>query len=706
MWQLIHTSAPNGLNPGQTGFCTVARHRGIPPRLVALLEGLSAYDSPAEARPVIFTYRLIAVGNETFGVLSRYCDAGLDYTHRRNHLTHHLVVGAAEMAVLPPPAEVAARWAFWRDAWQEAPQWLENSDATAAALFKKTDTQLPALTWRETTGDAANAARLCPDGAPVDTLLENFSSMSADATTLLLRLFAEAALLLQNGPWSAGWTTQVQPTDNFSQIHWRANSYRKNFSAKNLLDFQLLPTLPIMDTPVARHARTGVPPHKQPRAAISPLLSQRPRQPHLADEELSTNSAAQNPRQGYWIFAGAIGAMIAMGVLVWWFFLKNNAETTAPPLVRASTEHVPAKPVNATLIQNTIAEEMLRRDLEAAIGALNWPRAAELWQKLRASNATSNSRDSDFLARIQRHLADALADTAGRAIADALANPVQQKLIAGRAALSHAREQMAALSATISPATKTRFDKFDAQLQILENLPKMAMPMAFLAWKTPPPPGASAGQGQLPFTSAAMHQFLSSPHKGMLTLTLATFEKLDSPAPVEPQMFTLATTTDYVEKKVLLLRPAAGAAARLHVSPSRNVLQPGAVCIEHFPGKDKDAVERQFFTRPNLFLALASDNATVVQLFVSTEKPPPAIISTRIILEGDTTNGPTLPRWLRNVTGERFQIPNTELVLLPSTDPIVAPHLPTGAPREPFWVAALRDNDKTTRRCLPVIFFQ
>ncbi len=35
--QLVFTSAPQGLTPGRSGYCTVARHRAVPDRLAQLL---------------------------------------------------------------------------------------------------------------------------------------------------------------------------------------------------------------------------------------------------------------------------------------------------------------------------------------------------------------------------------------------------------------------------------------------------------------------------------------------------------------------------------------------------------------------------------------------------------------------------------------------------------------------------------------------
>jgi hypothetical protein len=38
--QLIFTSTPQGLTPGRSGYCTVARHRAVPDRLAQLLESV------------------------------------------------------------------------------------------------------------------------------------------------------------------------------------------------------------------------------------------------------------------------------------------------------------------------------------------------------------------------------------------------------------------------------------------------------------------------------------------------------------------------------------------------------------------------------------------------------------------------------------------------------------------------------------------
>ena len=43
MFELIYTSAPQGLIAGRSGFCTVAMTGGFPPNLIAAIENMSGY---------------------------------------------------------------------------------------------------------------------------------------------------------------------------------------------------------------------------------------------------------------------------------------------------------------------------------------------------------------------------------------------------------------------------------------------------------------------------------------------------------------------------------------------------------------------------------------------------------------------------------------------------------------------------------------
>ena len=167
--QLIFTSASQGLTPGRSGYCTVARHRAIPERLAQLLESVGTPHERPEGET--FTLRLLEAGDKNWCVLSRFVARGLDYTQRDNRLAHHLIFSLEEAAILPPPAAIAGRWKGWRDEWTGAPTWLEGEDRP---LQLETQTPLtPAVTWREETGTGAKAAWLINASGPAAVGLLN-----------------------------------------------------------------------------------------------------------------------------------------------------------------------------------------------------------------------------------------------------------------------------------------------------------------------------------------------------------------------------------------------------------------------------------------------------------------------------------------------------------------------------------------------------
>src|SRR5438105_218526 len=105
-YELYYTSAPKGLKPGSSGFCTVAATAGIPRPLAERLELLSGYQSPlsldggaADPSPVSWSHWRVYSEGTTRSVLSRVAAAGLDHTRRPNKLAYHL---ALETAQQPP----------------------------------------------------------------------------------------------------------------------------------------------------------------------------------------------------------------------------------------------------------------------------------------------------------------------------------------------------------------------------------------------------------------------------------------------------------------------------------------------------------------------------------------------------------------------------------------------------------------------------
>ena len=59
--ELLYTSAPSGLKPGQHGFCTVAASAALPRNLWDRLEALSGYRH-GEGNPVVRAHWLVSVG--------------------------------------------------------------------------------------------------------------------------------------------------------------------------------------------------------------------------------------------------------------------------------------------------------------------------------------------------------------------------------------------------------------------------------------------------------------------------------------------------------------------------------------------------------------------------------------------------------------------------------------------------------------------
>jgi hypothetical protein len=147
--QLIYSSVPRGLTPGQSGYCTVAQSKELRPALIPHLEKLSYYAVGDDA-PVICAYRIVEMRGARFHVLSRICNAGLDFTKRKSFLAHHLVFTPEELPGVSP-ALIFLRWNGWRTKWEGEPQTLEVSSGFELE---------GASAWEQLTGSADNAPAL------------------------------------------------------------------------------------------------------------------------------------------------------------------------------------------------------------------------------------------------------------------------------------------------------------------------------------------------------------------------------------------------------------------------------------------------------------------------------------------------------------------------------------------------------------------
>jgi hypothetical protein len=162
-FELFYTSVPRGLRPGTQGFCTVAASANLPPALAERLEALSAYrhayrpsDPQASLNPVGHSHLCVRAGGRTYSVLSRVCDAGLDYSGRTSKFAHHV---ALEERELPDagPAYLLSDPSFLETEWGDRPPRTINH---ARPVPDGDDPPAVCREWQRVTGDAGWAGVL------------------------------------------------------------------------------------------------------------------------------------------------------------------------------------------------------------------------------------------------------------------------------------------------------------------------------------------------------------------------------------------------------------------------------------------------------------------------------------------------------------------------------------------------------------------
>lgn len=197
--ELIYTSAPRGLKAGSSGYCTVARTRGLREDLAAALERRSLYaHEPGDSSPVYFSFRALSLGGVSWRVLSRAQDAGLDFTGRRHYLVHHLVLDPSEEPSGLQPAEILLGWRGWRDTWEGTPEELETLPA-ADWCRDVPRIRLPGQEWKRQVGDAGWAAFPHQLSSPLGWLAHGLTSQE------ILHLMAESTALRERTRGGGSW---------------------------------------------------------------------------------------------------------------------------------------------------------------------------------------------------------------------------------------------------------------------------------------------------------------------------------------------------------------------------------------------------------------------------------------------------------------------------------------------------------------------
>ena len=268
--ELLYTSAPQGLQPGSHGFCTVVRSAGLPKLLGERLESLSGYrhaTAPHSGRgmgnPVNFSHLVLTLGGQRHHVLSRIADAGLDYTGRSNKLAHHVVLAADEL-VSAGPAGVLAAEGFCETSWDGRVRELPDGRRPPRSVGHAG----ACSAWQEAAGDAGWA------GVLAETALDDESPLvsvivRADQSTL--RLVVEAnGLLPESRRWDVTFSTFFTRLPAGVECQWRflldgtpeARTARRN-PHNTVID--LCRSLPAATGgPLVDQARTGRPPEAEP----------------------------------------------------------------------------------------------------------------------------------------------------------------------------------------------------------------------------------------------------------------------------------------------------------------------------------------------------------------------------------------------------------------------------------------------------------
>jgi hypothetical protein len=124
--QIVATSVPRGLD-GVSGYQTVLKSAGIPPRVFDRLKARSGYSHRyphGDSRnPVIYVHRIEELAGGRWHVLGCIRDAGSDHTGRSNFLAHMLAIDSTEARGKPggPAAAALARGCFL-DKWDRPPE--------------------------------------------------------------------------------------------------------------------------------------------------------------------------------------------------------------------------------------------------------------------------------------------------------------------------------------------------------------------------------------------------------------------------------------------------------------------------------------------------------------------------------------------------------------------------------------------------------
>ena len=390
-FELIYTSAPAGIDPGSSGFCTVAATRGIPRSLIRLLESLTAYNPvfahytpEAGKNPVANFHCLI----DSYHIFARLHGAGLDYTGRSNKFADFLIFSDEELR----RADVTAADVFritpspFRSEWNRSPEPNLPQPPIPVADVNRTD---PAYVWQQCCGDAAYAAvpayyALSSPNTPIHILFDPLRMPTAECTG---KLAAESVALLEDEnarrvTFHSCFTQNAPPGITFQ---WRFVPVQSEMASKvrnnsRLIVFDLAQMQTLLQNPDPRfarlveRARSGkIDMPVQPRPPAAPLWSEvsgangkpvqfeyddeaplfkiqpkRPRPPE-ADEKTAAIGTAVSARRGgmvFFILGLIVFITVVMGAVVLFNTPRENLQKIWDPWKRLESAGTAAQDID------------------------------------------------------------------------------------------------------------------------------------------------------------------------------------------------------------------------------------------------------------------------------------------------------------------------------------------------------------------------
>ena len=124
MEELIYTSAASGLEPGTSGYCTVAKTKSLPAAIARRLESLSAHRAGQSEDRRTRLHVITKLGPRRLHTLSSIVSSGLDYSGRPNKLAHHVLIDSSE--VTAGPVQLLTSRELHTTTWSGQPRHLDT----------------------------------------------------------------------------------------------------------------------------------------------------------------------------------------------------------------------------------------------------------------------------------------------------------------------------------------------------------------------------------------------------------------------------------------------------------------------------------------------------------------------------------------------------------------------------------------------------